>query len=374
MTSQDNTLILKETIRVHARQGLETTYRNENSILSSLLPHMRESILDEIAAAFRENIGKICDGAKHQSGDYFKTREGLLFRFSLAPNIRCPEELLVTFYPAHNKRNKVNDVRKRLETDHGGYSHIVISSSSEIQPKTNLIQFIAECVISTTYEWTYSRLYDIARIANETITDRIYGRLREIYNEIKTLENLWMGFVHKGRCHYLIENRRRDSLLSMMSKAGRKIGAEPLTLATMIVGMDLPFDKSATHEAFLVAKKPLCVNIGKLPYSTSSPDLVTAEQIIFGSDEIIVIPVSHIERTETFLVAFSPSTDSEFWIGVFKRHKKDFDNILHNEISSLAKIAKASKRYLSFSEKSRFIGDTLGHLTATIIERLSRGH
>lgn len=370
MAALDHDILIKETIRVNARKRLETEFRSESAILSTLLPHIRDCILDGIATAFKEYIGTICDGATHESGDFFKTRDGQVFRYSLAPNIRCPEELLVIFYPAHKKRSKVSDIRKRLETDYGGYTHIVISHSSEVQLDNNLIQAIAECVIITTYEWTYSRLYAIARAANETITDRLYGRLREIYQELKALDNLWMGFVHKGRCHYLIEGRRRESLLLMMSKAGREIGVEPLALASIIIGMKLPFDKSATHEAFLVAKKPLRVNIGKLPYSTSSPDLVTAEQIIFGSDEIIVIPVSHIERTETFLVAFSPSADSEFWIGAFERHKMDIDTILHDEISSLSKIAKASKRYISISDKSRFLGDTLGHFFATIYERL----
>lgn len=370
MAALDDSILLKETIRINARQELETKFRSEDAILSTLLPHIRDCILDGITTVFKGYMGAICDGATHQSGDFFKTRDGQLFRFSLAPNIRCPEELVVTFYPAHKQRSKVRDIRKRLGTDHGGYTHIVIAHSSEVHLNTNLIQAIAECVISTTYEWTYSRLYAISRVANETITDRLYGRLREIYPELKALDSLWMGFVHKGRCHYLIEGRRRESLLLMMSQAGRNLGVEPLALATTIIGMDLPFDKSATYDAFLVAKKPLRVNIGKLPYSISSPDLVTAERIIFGSDEIIVIPVSHLERTETFLVAFSPSADSEFWVGAFERHKMDIDNILRDEISALSKIVKASKRYISKSDKSRFIGDILGHLFATVFERI----
>ncbi|MBU6392157.1 MAG: hypothetical protein KGQ83_07955 [Planctomycetes bacterium] len=281
----------------------------------------------------------------------------------------------MTFYPATTQRSKIHDFRKRLETDYGGYTHIVITRSSEVQLDNNLIQTIAECVISTIYEWTYSRLFTIAREVNETITNRLYGRLREIYPELQALDSLWIGFVHKGRCHYLIESRRRESLLIMMSNAGRKLGVEPLALTSRIIGMDLPFDKSAAHDAFLVAKKPLRVNIGKLRYAASSPDLVTAEQIIFGTDEIIVIPISHIERTETFLVAFSPSADSEFWIGALERNKKDLDSILRDEISSLSKIAKASKRFISLSdsEKSRFIGDTIGHIFATFFERI-RGY
>lgn len=375
MAAIDNAILLKETIRINARKELEIKYHSESAILSVLLPDIRECILDGVTATFRKYIEVICDGAKYQSGDFFKTRDGQLFRFSLAPNIRCPEELCVTFYPANTLRSKIDDVRKRLGTDYGGYTHIVITRSSDVQLDINLIQTIAECVISTTYEWTYSRLFAIAREVNETITNRLYGRLREIYPELQALDRLWMGFVHKGRCHYLIESRRRESLLLMMSQAGRQIGVEPLALTSLIIGMDLPFEKSAAHEAFLVAKKPLRVNIGKLPYSASSPDLVTAEQIIFGSDEIIVIPISHIERTETFLVAFSPSADSEFWIGALERNKKDINAILRDEISSLSKIAKASKRYISFSdaEKSRFIGDTIGHIIATFFERI-RGY
>lgn len=375
MAAIDDAILLKEKIRTNARKELENRYRSESDILSVLLPDIRDCILDGIADAFRQYIGGICAGAKHQSGDVFKTCDGQLFRFSLAPNIRFPEELSVTFYPANTKRSKIYDFRNRLKTDYGAYTYIVITRSSEVQLDNNLIQIIAECVISTTYEWTYSRLFAIAREANETITNRLYGRLREIYPELQSFDRLWMGFVHKGRCHYLVESRRRESLLIKMSLAGRKLGVEPLALTSLIIGMDLPFEKTAAHEAFIVAKKPLRVNIGKLPYSASSPDLVTAEQIIFGSDEIIVIPISHIERTETFLVAFSPSSDSDFWIGALERNKKDIDSIFRDEISSLSKIAKASKRYISLSdsEKSRFIGDTIGHIISTFFERI-RGY
>lgn len=116
---------------------------------------------------------------------------------------------------------------------------------------------------------------------------------------------------------------------------------------------------------------PLRINIGTLPYSASIPDLVTAERTIYGTEEIVVIPVIHLERTETFLVAFSPSADAEFWIGFFARYKKDFTSILQEELSSLSKIVKASKRFISTSAKPRVIGDTLGHLFATLYERLS---
>jgi hypothetical protein len=362
----DNETLLREDIRVNALRGLEASFSRDTAIITVLLPNIREQILDRIIA-FIENLQMICPGATHQAGDHFCTSEGQPFKISLAPNIRYPEELTVTLYPARQPRTKVKAVRRRLKTDYGGYTHIVIAFSDGLEPNHDLLQLTAECVISIIYEWTYSRLLSIHRTANETITGRLYGRIREIHPDPG---DMWIGFVHKGRCYYLIDPHRRETLLSKMSQAGREIGTEPLALAIVLIGMDLPFEKSATREAFSNCK-PLRINIGTLPYAVSTPDLVTAEQIIYGTEEIVVIPITHLERTETFLVAFSPVATSEFWIAFFDRYKIDFASILKDETSSLSKIAKASKRFFP-SRMSRVIGDTLGHTIATIIERQSQ--
>lgn len=369
----ESDLIFKEIIGIDVRKRLEARFKSETEIIYQLLPDIQNCILDEIFWAIITHLVSICPGAIHQSGELFKTREGQLFKFSLAPNIRCPEEIHVIFYPAYTPRSKVSKFVRSLKTDYGGYTHIVISYSAEVEPNVDLIQSIAESVISTSYKWIYSHLYSMACDANEKITERLYGLLREITSEVKTTDNLWLGYVHKGKCHYLVENRRVDSLLLMMSKAAKKLGGEePLGLASKIIAMDLKFEKSAAHEAFL-AKRHLNVNIGKLPYSINSPDLVAAEQIIFGTDEIVVIPVSHIERTETFLVAFSPAQDSEFWIKMFERNQEDFDSIFNQEISSFPKLSKEFKTFALHYGATRAIGDTLGHLMATLFDRIKGG-
>ncbi|MBF8276732.1 MAG: hypothetical protein HW390_1805 [Candidatus Brocadiaceae bacterium] len=250
MTALDDATLLKEAIRFNARQGLEASFGSDVAILTVLLPTIREQILDRIITAFIENLEAICPGATYHAGDSFRTSSGQFFKFSLAPNIRCPEELTVTLYPMYNTRTNVKDVRRKLRTNYGGYTHIVIVCSDGVKPNYDLLQLIAECVISITHEWTYSRLYTISRGVNETITVRLYGRIKEIHPDLDIFNNLWMGFVYKGRCHYLIDPHRREPLLSKMSQVSREIGTEPLALASELIGMDLPFEKSATHEAF----------------------------------------------------------------------------------------------------------------------------
>ena len=367
----DESDLLQVRIREKARSGLESVYQTDSAVLGKLLPSIRECILNAIVGAFADHIGQVCSGATHNASNIFSSSSNNLFRFVIAPNIRYPEELVVTFYPVAQQKHGVREVRRKLKTLQGGYSHLILVSSSDLTLDADFALLICESVISTVYEWTYDRMFAIRRAKNDAITERLYARLRELFPELAELQKLWLGFVLKGRCYYLIDSRRRDSLLKSMTKMGRKLGAEPLSLAGEIAGMDLPFTQSASNEAFS-ENKPIKVNIGRLPYSATAPDLATSEQIIYDTDEITVIPIGKVERAETFLVAFCPSTDADFWLKMLDVQRHDLTKILAEEVSSLTKIARACKHFISYCDTSpRVVGDTFGHFFATLYERLT---
>ena len=81
-----------------------------------------------------------------------------------------------------------------------------------------------------------------------------------------------------------------------------------------LIGMDLPFNQSATRDAF-GEDRAILVNIGALAYSTNDPGLVLAERVIYNTDSILVIPITHFQSRGTFLVAFCPASDGQFLVG-----------------------------------------------------------
>jgi hypothetical protein len=362
----------EEEIRISTRMGLEATYDTDQDFFCKLLPNLESKILEIITTEIIANIQLLCNGASHEAGPAFRSKEGALFKISVNKNLRSPEDLDIAFLPMLVINPSTIEKSVSLKECRGGYKTVNIVATKAASIKSKELGKLVESVIGAAYEWIYFKISKIGRETNESITEKIYGRLQGVYFDKDIFNDLWLGFVYKEKCYYLIDANRRARLLNIMEEKGRKLGVEPVELACKIIEMNLTFSQSAAKNAFSEGKH-LMIDIGRLPYSESSPNLLVAEQILYNTNQIAVIPVIHLESPETFLVGFCPAKDCGFWVNALDFNKHDLEAIISQEIKSLSLIARASNRFFpknSFPLSPKFIGDTSANFLATFIQRI----